>query len=67
MAVPQEGGVKPPLHRLGDAGIGKASFDCVVKEIACGRGVGDGGAGFGGSGYSAYEEEGWGWERRDLG
>ena len=43
----QEDGVTPPLHRLGDAGIGEASFESVAEKIACACGVGHGGAGVG--------------------
>jgi hypothetical protein len=39
----------------------------VVEKILRGRGVSERGAGVGGGGYAAYEEEGWGWERREVG
>ena len=62
----EEGGIKPPLQ-LGDAGIEGGSFDGVVEEILRAWGVSERGAGFGGGGYAAHQEEGWGWERRELG
>src|SRR5258707_4703101 len=50
----QEGGVKPPLHRSEDAGIGEASLESVLEEVVCACGFGHRVMGVSGGGYSAY-------------